>query len=192
MLSMESIIQSIGDKPLPPVESWNPCYCGELDLLIKADGTWLYSGTPITRHKIKHLFSRVLKKEGDNYFLVTPVEKVSIQVEWEPFLIVDYQVIHKNKRNIYQFCDNFENKILLTQPTQIAWSYYQNQEQQANGVGPQKLPVIQVRRNLFANFSRNCYYQLLAEAEIVQRNDRNQVEIISNNIPFCLGEYTDL
>jgi Uncharacterized protein conserved in bacteria len=60
----------------PPVERWNPPFCGDLDMRIAADGTWFYMKTPIGRHALVKLFASILKREGDKYFLVTPVEEV--------------------------------------------------------------------------------------------------------------------
>lgn len=181
MFNPDSLIKAIGDQPLPPVESWNPEFCGEIDLLIKADGTWLYNGSAITRQKMKLLFSRVIKKESDNYYLVTPVEKVAIKVEWQPFLIVDYQLIKQQDKLIYQFIDSFDNIVLLTDASQLTFSFFQSQ----------KMPIIKMRRNLYASFSRNCYYRLLNEAEIITDNDRNQVVIQSNGLTFLLGDYQE-
>jgi len=71
----------------PPVELWNPPYCGDIDMKIAADGTWFYQKTPIGRLPLVKLFASVLKREGDKHFLVTPVEKVGIVVEDAPFLV---------------------------------------------------------------------------------------------------------
>ena len=73
----------------PPVELWNPPYCGDIDMKIAADGTWFYQKTPIGRLALVKLFASVLKREGDKHFLVTPVEKVGIVVEDAPFLAVE-------------------------------------------------------------------------------------------------------
>lgn len=67
-------------KGLPPVHLWNPPFCGDLDMRIARDGTWFYQGTPIGRPAMVRLFSTVIRRDGDDYFLVTPVEKVGIQV----------------------------------------------------------------------------------------------------------------
>ena len=71
---------------------WNPPFCGDIDMRIAADGTWFYQKTPIGRPALVKLFASVLKREGDKYFLVTPVEKVGIVVEDAPFLAVEMQV----------------------------------------------------------------------------------------------------
>ena len=80
------------NKGLPPVERWNPPYCGEIDMRIAADGTWFYQKTPIGRPALVKLFASVLKREGDQHFLVTPVEKVGIVVDDAPFLAVQMKV----------------------------------------------------------------------------------------------------
>jgi hypothetical protein len=78
-------------RGIPPVHLWNPPFCGDLDMRIARDGTWFYQGTPIGRPGLVRLFSSILKKEGDKYFLVTPVEKVGIVVDDAPFVAVDFE-----------------------------------------------------------------------------------------------------
>jgi hypothetical protein len=80
------------DGRRPPVERWNPPFCGDIDMAIDRDGRWHYMGSPIGREKLVRLFSTVLKREGDAYFLVTPVEKVGIRVADVPFLAVEMHV----------------------------------------------------------------------------------------------------
>ena len=79
-------------KGPPPVERWNPAYCGEIDMRIAADGTWHYMGSPINRPALVKLFSTVLRKDPERYVLVTPVERVGIVVEDAPFLAVEMAV----------------------------------------------------------------------------------------------------
>ncbi|MEO0701067.1 MAG: DUF1285 domain-containing protein [Pseudomonadota bacterium] len=76
---------------LPPVHLWNPPFCGDLDMRIARDGTWFYLGTPIGRPGLVRLFSSILRRDGDDYFLVTPVEKVGITVEDAPFVAIDFE-----------------------------------------------------------------------------------------------------
>ncbi len=75
---------------LPPVHLWHPPFCGDLDMRIARDGTWFYLGTPIGRFELVKLFSTILRKDGEDYFLVTPVEKVGIKVDDAPFVAVDF------------------------------------------------------------------------------------------------------
>ena len=180
MINTQSLIKAIGDQPLPPVEQWDPDYCGQLNLQIKADGTWWYQDSLITRRRLQILFSRVIKLEKDEYYLVTPHEKLSIQVDWMPFTIVNFEIISKNDVVIYQFFDNCDNVFELNQLDQLRFDTYQDQP----------LPIIQVRRNLFASFNRQCYYQLIESAQSTQLNKEvNQLHIQSNQIKFVIGEY---
>ena len=81
---------------------WNPPFCGDLDMRIATDGTWFYLKTPIGRPALVKLFASVLKREGDKYFLVTPVEKVGITVDDAPFLAVEMQ--HRRGRRAGASC----------------------------------------------------------------------------------------
>src|SRR5471032_2297716 len=77
------------NKGPPPVEQWNPPFCGDIDMRIAADGTWFYQKTPIGRPALVRLFASVLRRDGDRYVLVTPVEKCGITVDEAPFLAVE-------------------------------------------------------------------------------------------------------
>src|SRR5512147_1231280 len=90
----------------PPVELWNPPYCGDIDMKIASDGTWFYQKTPIGRLALVKLFASVLKREGDKHFLVTPVEKVGIVVEDAPFLAVELKVEHDAQGQVLAFRTN--------------------------------------------------------------------------------------
>src|SRR6202008_2881853 len=90
--SIAGAARRAGAKGLPPVHLWNPPYCGEIDMRIAADGTWFYQKTPIGRAALVKLFASVLKREGDRYFLVTPVEKCGITVDEAPFRAVELAV----------------------------------------------------------------------------------------------------
>ena len=72
---------------------WNPPFCGDIDMRIARDGTWFYLGTPIGRPALVKLFSTILRRDGDDYFLVTPVEKVGITVDDAPFVAVDFNAV---------------------------------------------------------------------------------------------------
>ena len=92
---LEAIATAAGEaarRGPPPVHLWNPPFCGDLDMRIARDGTWYYLKTPIGRPALVSLFASVLKREGDKYFLVTPVEKVGIVVEDVPFLAVELRI----------------------------------------------------------------------------------------------------
>src|SRR5205085_11987754 len=95
---LESLAAAVGKGKYPPVEKWNPPFCGDLDMRIAADGTWFYLGTPIGRPALVRLFASVIKREEGRYFLVTPVEKVGIRVEDAPFLAVEMEIENRGPR----------------------------------------------------------------------------------------------
>ena len=93
-------------RALPPVEQWNPPFCGDIDMRIARDGTWFYGGTPIARPALVRLFSTILRKDSDGYVLVTPVEKVGIKVEDAPFLAVEMIVARQGADQVLRFLTN--------------------------------------------------------------------------------------
>jgi hypothetical protein len=86
---LEGLVKAAGQAPgrgLPPVHLWNPAYRGEIDIVIRRDGSWWHEGAPIARASLVRLFSTILRRDADGYWLVTPVEMLKIQVEDAPFL----------------------------------------------------------------------------------------------------------
>src|SRR5476649_1111116 len=98
-----------GGRALPPVEKWNPPFCGDIDMRISSDGTWFYLKTPIGRPALVKLFASVIKREGDKYFLVTPVEKCGIVVDDAPFLAVELKVEMREGGRILHFRTNVDD-----------------------------------------------------------------------------------
>lgn len=134
---------------LPPVHLWNPPFCGDLDMRIARDGTWFYLGTPIGRPALVRLFSTILKREGDDYFLVTPVEKVGIKVDDAPFLAVDFNA----KDDGLQF-------ETLTGDTMTAGPDHPIRVVRDPETG-EPSPYILVRTNLEALIDRKSFYRLV-------------------------------
>src|SRR5688572_33276488 len=90
---LEALLREQGGKGPEPVEKWNPPYCGDIGMKIRSDGVWLYQGSPIGRMPLVKLFARVLRKDGDGkHYLVTPAEKVDVDVADAPFLAVEMEV----------------------------------------------------------------------------------------------------
>ncbi|HIE68846.1 MAG TPA: DUF1285 domain-containing protein, partial [Planctomycetes bacterium] len=91
--TLSTLEQDAPKRSLPPVESWDPPYCGDIGLKIGADGTWYYQSSPIRRQPLVKLFASVLRKDSDGRtYLVTPAEKVDVEVEDAPFLAVEMEV----------------------------------------------------------------------------------------------------
>ena len=140
-------------RGLPPVEQWNPPFCGDLDIRISRDGTWFYMGTPIGRPELARVFSTILKREGDKYFLVTPVEKVGITVDDAPFLAVDFHVTGSGSAQVLEFTTSMgdQTKASAENPLRI--------ERDADTGEP--APYVHVRRGLEALIDRKSFYRLI-------------------------------
>lgn len=138
---------------MPPVESWDPPFCGDLDMQIRRDGTWFYQGTPIGRHRLVRLFSTILKREGDAYFLVTPVEKVGITVEDAPFIAVDFTV----DDGTLTFQTNVGDRVAADADHPI------RVERDESG---EPSPYVMVRNGLEARIDRKSFYRLVDLGEV--------------------------
>lgn len=134
--------------PLPPVSKWNPPFCGNIDMRIKHDGTWLHNGTPITRPAMVRLFAGILRREGDAYYLVTPVEKVGITVEDVPFIAVEMA----SDKGILTFRTNAGDRVTADEAHPLRF------EADAEGFRP----YICVRDGLEARLSRSLAQELAA------------------------------
>ena len=144
-------------KGPPPVERWNPPFCGDLDMRIAADGTWFYLKTPIGRPALVKLFASVLKREGDNYFLVTPVEKCGITVDDAPFLAVELNAEDGADGRVLRFRTNVDDWV--TCGPQHALRF-----EPEIGTGGLK-PYLHVRRDLWAKVTRALFFDLVEIGE---------------------------
>jgi len=143
-------------RGLPPVEDWNPPFCGDLDMRIARDGTWFYLGTPIGRHELVKLFSSILRRDGDDYFLVTPVEKVGITVDDAPFVAIDFEP----EGDGLLFTTNVGDKALAGKDHPIRVI--------RDATTGEPSPYILIRRNLEALIDRKSFYRLVDLGKVVQ------------------------
>src|SRR5246127_1629700 len=107
--SIAGAAKTVGTRGPPPVHLWNPPDCGDIAMRIASDGTWFYQGSPIGRLGLVKLFASVLKREGDRYYLVTPVEKCGIVVEDAPFLAVELKPEKTAQGQVLQFRTNVDD-----------------------------------------------------------------------------------
>jgi len=143
-------------KGPPPVERWNPAYCGEIDMRIAADGTWHYMGTPIARPALVRLFSTVLRKDPERYVLVTPVERVGIAVEDVPFLAVEMAVDGQGAERGIAFRTNVDDVVQAGPDHPLRF-----ERDAAGGVRP----YLRVRGDLWARATRAIALDLVALGE---------------------------
>ncbi|MCB2109703.1 MAG: DUF1285 domain-containing protein [Defluviimonas sp.] len=145
--------RAAGRRGPPPVHLWNPPYCGDLDMEIRRDGTWFYLGTPIGRHALVKLFASIIRKDGDDYFLVTPVEKVGIRVIDAPFAAVDADLSGAGRDQLITFTTNVEDSVTAGPENPI-----RVERDPATG---EPSPYVLVRRNLEALIDRKTFYRLV-------------------------------
>lgn len=155
MPSAESIAasaQEVAKGGLPPVERWNPPFCGDLDMRIARDGTWFYLGTPIGRPGLVKLFSSIIRKDGNKYFLVTPVEKVGITVDDAPFVALDFDATGAGEAQKLRFETHVGDRFIAGPDHPIRVSFDEEGEPS---------PYVLVRRNLEALIDRKSFYRLV-------------------------------
>ena len=152
-------------RGIPPVHLWNPPHCGDLDIRISRDGTWFYMGTPIGRPELVRLFSTILRKDGDSYVLVTPVEKVGITVDDAPFVAVDFEVGGSGQEQALTFTTNVADTVKAGPDAPIRI------ERDPKTGEPS--PYVRIRANLDALIDRKSFYRLvdIGTSEIYEGKD---------------------
>ena len=157
-LSLAEIARLAEEKKLPPVERWNPSHCGDSGMRIARDGTWFHNGSPIGRQAMVRLFSTILRREEDGRFvLVTPVEKLDIEVEDAPFVAVELKSEGEGRERSLGFRLNTGDLVVAGPDHPLRF--------EAGEDGPH--PYVTVRGGLEALIARPVYYELaeLALAE---------------------------
>jgi hypothetical protein len=146
-----------GQKGPPPLHLWNPPFCGDLDMRIAADGTWFYMKTPIGRPALVKLFASVLWREGDKYFLKTPVEKIGITVDDAPFTAVEMKTDGEGAGRTLSFRTNVDDWVTVGKDHALRFE----PEEETGGLKP----YLHVRRDLWALVTRALFYDLVELGE---------------------------
>lgn len=167
------------EKGLPPVHLWNPDFCGDIDMRIARDGTWYYLGTPIGRKPMVKLFSTIIRRDGDDYFLITPVEKVGIKVDDAPFVAVTLEVEGQGEAQVLRFSTNVEEQVVANDehPLRVV----------IDPLTQEPAPYLLVRHNLEALIHRNVFYQLVELAQTRQIDGQNWLGVWSCGVFFPIG-----
>lgn len=166
----------------PPVHLWNPDKSGDMDLRIDREGRWIHEGSPIRRTALVNLFASILKREGDNFFLVSPVEKWQINVDVAPFFIVSAEQRLRSGEQAIQLSSSSGDQFLIG-PNNPLWVDYDNHNQ--------PLPLVRVRDNLDGLLSRSVYYQLIDWGHIGCDDDGAQImQLRSMGENYLLGPVT--
>ncbi|MBG6156415.1 hypothetical protein IWQ52_003168 [Labrenzia sp. EL_159] len=153
------------DKTPPPVDKWNPEFCGDLDMRIARDGTWYYLGSPIGRIALVKLFASVLRKDEDGkHYLVTPVEKIGITVDDAPLLAVEMAVAGEGSQQELTLRTNLGDLVKVGAEHPLRFE----KEPDSGGLKPYVL----VRGRIEALFTRALMYQL---ADMIIERDGSNV-----------------
>jgi uncharacterized protein len=139
-------------RGLGPAPSWNPPDCGDIDMRIAADGTWFYCGSPIGRAPLVQLFASVLRREGERYVLVTPVEKVGIKVDDAPFLAVEMLLESEAEQPRLKFRTNVGDLVTVDSEHPLHF---------VHGASEGLKPYVRVRGDLWALVKRALFYDLV-------------------------------
>lgn len=178
-LTLARRIQADGSA-LPPVETWNPPDCGEIDLRITRDGSWHYQGTPIGRAALVRLFSTVLRRDADgHHYLVTPVEKIRIHVDDAPFVAVRLEVRGTGRTQELDFTTNVGDGVPLDASHPLRVEY-----DPASG---EPSPYLRVRGRLDALVSRALFFELAELGEERVADDAVDFGVWSRGHFFVLG-----
>jgi uncharacterized protein len=171
-------------KGPPPVERWNPPFCGDLDMRIATDGTWFYLKTPIGRPALVKLFASVLKREGDRYFLVTPVEKCGITVDDAPFLAVELKIEQSEAGQMLHFRTNVDDWVACGPQHALRF------EREA-GTGGLK-PYVHVRRDLWAKVTRALFFDLVELGEERNVGGKPMFGVVSMGTFFAMADAAEV
>ena len=166
-----------GGRGLPPVERWNPPFCGDIDMEIRADGTWFYMGTPIGRAPLVRLFSTVLRKDDDgNTYLVTPVERVGIRVIDAPFVAVEMNAAGEGEAQTLTFRTNVGDVVEAGAEHPLRFVIA--------GENSELKPYLMVRGRLEALVSRAVMYELVDLGEPVVIEGVEMFAVRSGGVVF--------
>ncbi|KNY16623.1 MULTISPECIES: DUF1285 domain-containing protein [unclassified Shinella] len=166
-----------GGRGLPPVERWNPPFCGDIDMEIRADGTWFYLGTPIGRAPLVRLFSTVLRKDEDGkVYLVTPVEKVGIRVVDAPFLAVEMNASGEGEGQKLTFRTNVGDVVEAGREHPLRFVI--------EGENSELKPYLLVRGRLEALVSRAMMYELVGLGETIEIDSVKMFAVRSGGTVF--------
>jgi len=170
-LSLADIARLAEERRLPPVEKWNPTHCGDSAMRIARDGIWYHEGSPIGRPAMVRLFSTILRREPDGRFvLVTPVEKLDIEVEDAPFVAVELRSEGEGEARNLAFRLNTDDLVVAGPEHRLRFE-----------AGPH--PYLEVRGGLDALVARPVYYEL---AEIALAEGASPAGVWSGGAFFAL------
>ena len=177
-MDLASLQQQLQQPNLPPVERWNPPFCGDLPIHIDSAANWYYQGSLIQRPALVKLFASVLLQQNGEYFLQTPAEKVRITVEDAPFVVTGYQWQSTDNGPALCLSTNLQHQLVVS-PSYPLVLLPDPQHQ--------LLPYVQLWRGLHAKLHRNVYYQLAEQCHSQYCNGQQHFQLKSGGFPYSLA-----
>lgn len=171
LAAVSAAVSQPAARGLPPVHLWNPSHCGDIDIVIRRDGVWLHEGAPIGRPELVRLFSTVLRNDSDGYCLVTPAEKLSIQVEDLPFRAVAVTTVDSVLRfttDVGDAVDAGDDHPLVVE---------------TDPDSGEPSPRLHVRAGLWSRITRSVFYELVDMAVV----EDGRLIVRSGRTIFSLG-----
>lgn len=169
-MDLKQLQQSLSDYTRPPIEQWDPPFCGDINMVIDPQGNWLYEGSKINRAALVKLFASVLWHENGEYFLLTPAEKVRIQVADLPFVVTQWQRL---ENGAIEVTTNTDERYQLSSAFPLIVDH--------------DLPAVRIRDGFLARVHRNVYYQWAEEASPAQNKEPEGFYLQSAGERFLLG-----
>ncbi len=173
MTRLDEIAEQISAKQQPPVHLWKPNNVGTIDIKIDSNGFWFHEGEPILRDKLVGLFASILWFEDGQHFLVTPAEKLAIEVADTPYLIHQMEKLD----DTWVAVTNTHEQIIIGDQHPVTLREYQGQW----------LPYVNVRYNLWARLNRSVYFQWVTEAMDVADDEAKELWLQSGDYRFRLS-----
>jgi len=167
-MDLKAIEKSLLHLDEYPLEQWNPKLCEGVRFDIDKDANWFYNGSKIERLNMIKLFSKLVKMEGESYFIVTPSEKIPVYVVNEVFSIIDF----KKENDDYFFKTNTNEWVKLSQENCLS----------TDSVNDQPYPKVKLKENVFGLLTRSLFYNLIEHAI----NDKDRLYIKSDGEKFYL------
>lgn len=160
-------------------KDWQPRYSGAIDIRIASDGTWYHEGRAFQRESLTRLFASVLRKQDDEYFLLTPAEKLSIRVDDAPFIATMLEIFNEEGQQALVFTTNLGDKIVADgeHPIRV----------EIDEANREPRPYIHYRDGLDALIGRSAFFDLTNASEISERDGRRHLTICSMGTHFDLG-----
>ena len=174
---LEQIRQQLGEQALPPVQDWQPPHTGEIDIHILRNGCWMHEGAEIERKSLIRLFSRILRKDSDGFYLVTPQEKLKIAVDDTPFFVVAMEVSDAESDQQCVYMETSTGDLVLVGPKNRLWV-------EENPESGEPSPYVHIRHGLNALLSRQVFYELIDLGKV----SGEDLVIKSANETFSLGK----